>query len=111
MKNVVTINAAEISDWTTFHSVYSDKFGFPDFYGMNMDAWIDCMTSLDSPEDGMTNVHAPKGGVITIQIDNYADLKQRCPEQWLALIECSAFVNFRRIEVGEAPVLALSFHN
>jgi RNAse (barnase) inhibitor barstar len=22
-------------------------FGFPDFYGRNMDAWIDCMTDID----------------------------------------------------------------
>ena len=74
-----------------------------------MDAWIDCMTSLDCPDDGMTSVHAVSGNVVTVEIENYSEFKLRCPEQWLALIECSAFVNYRRIEVGEVPVLALSF--
>lgn len=84
--------------------------GFPDFYGANMDAWIDCMTYLES-KDGMTKVHVPKGGVLLIQLLNAKDLKERFPDAYNALIECSAFVNYRRLDQGDAPVLALAFHD
>lgn len=112
MKNpVVEIDASHITDWDSLHDVFAEAFGFPNFYGRNMDAWIDCMTRLDSPEDGMTKINVESGQVVAIQINHVTDFAQRCPEQYTALIECSAFVNWRRIEIGEEPVLALSFYD
>lgn len=105
---LVQIDARQIINWDSFHNVFSAAFGFPAFYGRNMDAWIDCLTSLDNPEDGLTNVHAPRGGVLVIQLDHAADFARRCPEQYAALLECAAFVNWRKIEVGESPVLVMS---
>lgn len=107
---IIGIDARQITDWASFHEVFARAFGFPQFYGRNMDAWIDCMTSLDSPDDGMTSVHTVDHGVVVLRIDYVDDLARRCPEQYEAIIECSAFVNWRRIEVGEEPVLALSFN-
>ena len=75
-----------------------------------MDAWIDCMTSLDSPSDGMTSIHAPVGGVVIIRIENAETLKAKAPDIWEAVNECTAFVNWRRMEIGEPPVLALSYY-
>jgi len=106
---LIKLDTRRIVDWATFHSVFAEVFGFPDFYGRNMNAWIDCMTSLDEPKDGMTSVHAPSGGVLVLQLEHVGDFARRCPEQYDALIECAAFVNWRRIEVGEPAVLALSF--
>jgi hypothetical protein len=63
-----------------------------------MDAWIDCMTSLDAPADGMSNVHSEPGTVLTLELDNVQGFANRCPEPCKALIECSAFVNWRRLE-------------
>jgi len=40
----VRVDATHIRDWDNFHDVFADAFGFPDFYGRNMDAWVDCMT-------------------------------------------------------------------
>jgi barstar (barnase inhibitor) len=105
----VKIDCARINDWKSFHDVFADAFGFPSFYGRNLDAWIDCMTSLDAAEDGMTELHCAPGAVFTLQLENVRDFRQRCPEQYTALIECAAFVNWRRNETGEASVLALSF--
>lgn len=102
---VVVIPTTRIVDWASFHAVFADVFGFPAFYGRNMDAWIDCMTSIDQAEDGMSAITVSPGELLVIQIDG--DLKYRCPEQYQAIIKCSAFVNQRRVEVGEAPVLAL----
>jgi hypothetical protein len=43
----------------------------------------------------------------TLRIDDASDLQRRCPEQYSALIECSAFVNYRQAAGGRQPVLAL----
>ena len=107
---MVRIDANRILDWSTFHAVFAEAFEFPAFYGKNMDAWIDCLTYLDDPESGMTTVHVNGGGVISLVIDNAGDFKKRCPEQFAALVECAGFVNWRRVERGNPPVLALSFY-
>ena len=43
MHTLVEIDTARITDWGTFHDVFAEAFGFPDFCGRNMDAWIDCI--------------------------------------------------------------------
>ena len=103
---VVKVDTRRIRDWDTFHAVFAEAFGF---YGRNMNAWIDCLTSLDEPAHGMTTVHAPSGGVVALELEHVDDFSRRCPEQYAAVVECAAFVNWRRIEAGESPVLALSF--
>ena len=109
MQMIIKLDTRPISDWTTFHDVFAKIFGFPGFYGRNMNAWIDCMTCLDDPPAQMTTVHAPAGGVVVLELDDVAAFARRCPEQYAALIECAAFVNWRRIKTGEPAVLALSF--
>jgi hypothetical protein len=47
------------------------------------------------------------GELLTLQIDDASDFAARCPELFKALLECAAFVNHRRVEVGETPVLSL----
>jgi hypothetical protein len=76
-----------------------------------MNAWIDCMTSLDEPDHGMTQIHAAKGTVLTMQLENIASFREQHPDLYAAIIECAAFVNWRRIEVGKPAVLAISFRN
>ena len=85
-------------------------FGFPEFYGRNMNAWIDCLSSIDLPDDGMTNVHCEAGDTVTINLEYSESLKQRCPDQHDAIVECTSAVNLRRIEIGEAAVLVLVYH-
>lgn len=106
---VVQIDARRITGWESFHDVFASTFGFPDYYGRNMNAWIDCMTYLNDPEVTDTAIRAPAGEVVVLQIDDVDDFIKRGPEQYAALVECSAFVNYRRIVMGRGPVLALSF--
>jgi hypothetical protein len=106
---VVEIDTTAVTDWDSFHDVFESSMGFPDFYGRNMNAWIDCMTCLDEPRDGMTSVHAPEGGVLVIALSDATDLAARCADIYEAIVECSAFVNYRKIDVGERPVLSLAF--
>lgn len=104
---IITIPTDQITDWNSFHSVFQAVFGFPEFYGRNMDAWIDCMTCSDDPASGMVDASVAPGDLITLRIDDAPDFRQRCPEQYNALIDGVAFVNYRRIELGRAPVLTL----
>jgi hypothetical protein len=107
---LVRIDTTKIRDWASFHDVFSETFGFPDFYGRNMDAWIDCMTSLDDPAAGMSRIHTPAGGLVTLQLDGVDGFAERCPEQYPAVVDCCAFVNWRRIESGEPAVLIPSYY-
>lgn len=99
------------ADWSTFHDVFSEALGFPEYDGRNMDAWIDCLTHSDDPDAGMlsSGAVAGDGDVLTLQIDSAKSFAKRCPDQYGALIECAAFVNWRRIETNERAILALSF--
>jgi RNAse (barnase) inhibitor barstar len=104
---VIAIPTDRITDWDSFHEVFQSAFGFPDFYGRNMDAWIDCMSDLDEPRSELTRVKARPGELVALRIDDASDLRRRCPDQYTALIECSAFVNYRQVEGGRQPLLAL----
>jgi hypothetical protein len=106
---LVRLDTRLIKDWKTFHNVFQEAFGFPSFYGQNMDAWIDCMTSLDDSDAQLSTTRVEPGEVLVLQLDHVNDFCERCPEQYRAIVECSAFVNWRRIEAGGSAVLALSF--
>jgi Barstar (barnase inhibitor) len=104
----IKIDASEITDWKTFHKVFKRELGFPDFYGENMDAWIDCMTYVDYPDDSMTKIKVSPDEILVLEIIGVGSLKERCPSQHDALVDGCGFVNFRRVEAGERPLLALS---
>lgn len=104
---LIDIPSNRIVDWTTFHEVFAKVLGFPAFYGRNMEAWIDCMTDADDPDTGMVRAAVQSGQLMTLQIDDADDFAKRCPAQFNALIECTAFVNYRRIETGRKPFLSL----
>jgi hypothetical protein len=70
---------------------------------------IDCMTSVDIPEDGMSAVTVKPGQLLVLQIGDPFEFRARCPGQCDALVECTAFVNYRRKETGDAKVIALLF--
>ena len=104
---LIRIDGSRLSGWDSFHSGFASAFGFPGFYGRNMDAWVDCMTSLDAPEHGMTSVHGTAADPVVLQLDN-ADAVPK--EIFNSLVECAAFVNWRRLELGEPAILMLAFH-
>lgn len=106
----VTLDGDRIVGWDSFHDECAAAFGFPDFYGRNMDAWIDCLTGLDDRDGVMTTVSTTPGGVVVLELLGAKGLAARCPEVYAALVECSAFVNWRRRERGHPAVLALSFY-
>lgn len=87
---IVTIPVEKIVDWPSFHQVFQETLGCPEYYGRNMDAWIDCMTYVDEP--GMRAVTVNPGEIVVMRINNPFEFKKRCPERYAALVECTAFV-------------------
>lgn len=104
---LVRVDGAQLRDWHSFHSVFASAFGFPGFYGRNMNAWIDCMTSLDAPEDAMTSVHGSASDPVVVQLDD-ADAVPK--ELFDSLVKCAAFVNWRRLQTGAPAILMLACH-
>jgi Barstar (barnase inhibitor) len=76
---VISIPSARITDWETFHDVFAELLGFPDFYGRNMNAWNDCLMYADK-DDGMRSLVVPQGDVLTFAIEDVSDFAARCPE-------------------------------
>jgi Barstar (barnase inhibitor) len=105
---VIEVPMSQIRDWDTFHDTFAQTLGFPDFYGRNMDAWIDCLTYADEA-DGMRAITAGPGEILTLQLEDCREFRTRCPEIYHALIDCAAFVNWRRIERRSRSILALSY--
>jgi hypothetical protein len=95
---IVNLNTHQVIDWESFHSVFAEAFGFPNWYGGNMNAWIDCMSSLDYPEDELSEVKCQVGDVVVLQLEHADTFAATAPEVFQELLDCTAFVNWRRIE-------------
>ncbi|MBB3759189.1 barstar family protein [Xanthomonas arboricola] len=110
-QNTVRIDGRQITDKPSFHDVFSAAFGFPDFYGRNYDAWIDCLTHLDaSTEEAMTRVRVLPGELLILYVDHAEAMRHVCPEVLQFLLEATAFVNFRRMDRGLPAVLVLALN-
>ena len=89
------IQGKRLKNWKTFHSEFKKEMGIPYYYGENMNAWIDCVDELS---------YEPT----ILQIENGKYLKENVPELFNTILECGAFVNYRKIEVGEKPNLIIA---
>ena len=89
------INGQRLRDWKSFHSEFKAELNFPEYYGENMDAWIDCVDELSE-----------KPTLLIIENGKY--LKENVPELLNAILECGAFINYRKIEIGKNPNLIIA---
>jgi len=92
---VVKINMEVVETWDNFHDIFYEKFNFPNYYGRNMDAWIDCMNDLTDD-------------IVVLDLKKYSNYSDYKNEFILAVLESAAFVNYRRVESGEKPFLIVS---
>lgn len=102
------IDTKKIMDWPSFHWVFQKALGFPDFYGKNMNAWIDCLSGLDDGS-AMCRFALQRGEMLHIEISNTADFLARLPEAFTELVTCTAFVNGRVRQAGNPPTVALVY--
>ena len=103
----IEIDGAKIQDFASFHSVFADALGFPAFYGRNLNAWIDCMCSIGSPDHGMTAVHATTADPLVLRISAVDEI----PTEILNTLNHSvAYVNWFQMVTAESPLLLLAYH-
>ena len=103
---VVKVPTEKIVDWDSFHDVFQDVFKFADYYGRNMNAWIDLMYYLDLPGQ-VDAISVEPGVVVGLRLDDAANFARRTPDLYAALVECAAFVNHARLKAGQEPLLAI----
>lgn len=101
----VRVDGAKIVDWDSLHDEFAEVFGFPEFYGRNGDAWIDCMTHLDTD---FSAFRVSPGQLVLLEIGGAGQLSVLAPELLNFIYDAAAFVNGRRIEVGDPPILLIS---
>lgn len=104
---VMTLPTERITSKETFHEVFQEVFGIFDGYGRNGDAWIDVMSCLDDEGGALTQVQVQQGDLVAIRIDEAQDFERRCPALFRDLVEMTGFVNRRRVEKGDLPILTL----
>ncbi|NJC02937.1 RNAse (barnase) inhibitor barstar [Xanthomonas sp. 3272] len=102
----ITLPVAKISDWPSFHAVSADTFGFPDFYGHNNNAWIDCLSYL-TDDDGMCSIVLTDGEVLFLNVPAFDAFQHRYPDIAAGLVECVDAVNDRYVAGGDIPRLVL----
>lgn len=105
----VTLKSSVFDSWKQFHNQFSEVMGFPDFYGQNMNAWIDCMKYIDDPEAGMSKITIKSSESLIVEISIKEPLSEESQEILQALIECTAFVNRSFIEEGSDTRILLNF--
>ena len=82
----------------SFNDQFASTFGFPYYYGRNMNAWNDCMSD-----------HCLGQGMISLHIENVRIFREQAPQLFEALVDSSAFSNWRSTSEGGAPMIALSY--
>ncbi len=63
---VVTVDGAAMTTAAAMHAELARGFGFPAWYGHNLDALLDCLSSLDEP--GMSTLALAPGATVTLAI-------------------------------------------
>ena len=102
----VRIDSENIVDWASFHEVGKEVFGFPSFYGMNLNAFIDCLTYIDEG-DGMSNIVLGPGELLRIEVTSADDLRTRQPGIYQGFVDAVGAVNRRFIEGGKAEKIEI----
>jgi hypothetical protein len=104
----VQLDARKMTDWPGFHQESRQTLGFPDFYGNNLSAWIDCLSSLRDG-DGMSRFELGPDEILDLEILHGRELQRTVPEIAEALQDAVADINERYTDSGEKPALNLVF--
>lgn len=105
----VQLDGAALTDWDAFHAVSKAAFGFPDFYGNNMNAWVDCLSYLRD-DDAMSSFRLQPDEMLSIELLHADCLRQQAPQILEELEFCIAALNERYADYGEKPALELVLH-
>jgi RNAse (barnase) inhibitor barstar len=103
---IVHLYGTNITDWPSFHLESKQAFGFPDYYGCTIDAWVDCLSYLRD-DDGMTKFHLEPDEILQIKLEQTEIMRQQAPDILEEMTFCIAGINERYADYGEKPALEL----
>ena len=103
----VHLNGEQLTTWEEFHAQCQGAFGFPDFYGRNLDAFIDCLSYLRD-DDGMSKFRLKPNEKLRIEVKQSEVLRQKAPDILAELAFCIDALNERYADYGELPALELA---
>ena len=106
---LIRIDARRLTDAVGLHATLGEAFGFANWYGKNLDALVDCLTQLDDPQAAMSRVQVLPGELVLLVIEHTHGLTRQAAEQVKSLVDAAAFVNWRRLEKKQAPILIVAY--
>jgi hypothetical protein len=106
---LIRIDSRRLTDAAGLHAALDEAFGFAPGYGKNLDALVDCLTHLDDPRTSLSRVQVFPGQVALLVIEHAQGMGKQAAAQVKALVDAVAFVNWRRLETKQPPVLAVAY--
>ncbi|KNZ83789.1 hypothetical protein AFL46_15580 [Providencia stuartii] len=98
------MNLSLIKTLDDLYDNLSELFGFPDFFGRNCDALIDCWFYLRNPEAGMTNINISADEYLLLEIKNILSADKIIVE---TLFTSLKFLSLKCKEINEEPPIVL----
>lgn len=105
MKKVISIDFKKINDISSLHDDFKQKLGFPDFYGKNINALIDCLSSMRFPEEGMSELTLKEDETLILELKDFSNSNMIIINNLLIAIE---EVNKREANRGRTASILLS---
>lgn len=105
----IRLETTEIVDRSSFHEAFKELLGFPEWYGANMDAWIDCMSDLEDTKSSITQFKLSPGETLIIEVVGTESFAKRIPDVFAAFVACTASVNQWYLSRTGEPVVTLAF--
>lgn len=101
----IKLNFIEINTLEEMHTMLKDTFGFRDFYGNNVNALIDCLSSLRYPEDGMSKfILNSVDDYLVIELKNFTSRDKIIIDHFLTAIKG---VNDKNLFIDTEPSIHL----
>lgn len=106
MNHLLDIDFTGIDSQGRLHDLLKRVFGFPDFYGANFHALVDCWSSMRSPADGMSEFVLPDiADTVTIRARGLTTLDR---DSLFVLAGAMEDVNARELRHGHSLMMFLA---
>lgn len=102
----LSIDFSGIKTDVDFHNKMRELFGFPEFYGMNFNAFNDCLNSLRYPEEDMSNIHLDKDEYLLLEVKRIDLISDELRYNFLLSIKA---INQGSISFGDNPLVYILF--
>ena len=108
MKRIL-LETTEIVDRVSFCEAFKELLGSPEWYGANMNAWIDCVSDPEDTESSITRFKLSPGETLITAVVGSESFAEQMPDVFAGFVPCTAFVNQQYLTRRGEPVVTLAF--